>query len=323
MSRCSLRQHSWFQTGGECDIFLQPESENELQNMLRWLHEDKVPFFILGAGSNSLVMDNLWKGAVLSLAAMRELTVEGTQIRCQAGLDNTSFADAALQAGLDGAAWMHMLPGQMGATVRMNARCYGGEMSRIIRSVRAFDFSGNLHEFSTEFQPETIFKGYKNTVFMQQDLVISEVVAELIPGSSEKIRQQMDFCEEDRKRKHQFDYPSCGCVFKNDYSSDVSVSSGVLLELAGAKDIRSNCGAFVSPWHANFIFNSGASARDILLLSCQMRELVWKSFGVWLEYEMEILGELSADLHFLVSEKRSPEPDRERLREARELFLRQ
>ena len=127
----------------------------------------------------------------------------------------------------------------------------------------------------------------------------------------------MDYCEQDRVRKGQFTFPSCGCVFKNDYS--VGVPSGLLLEHAGVHKL-SRDRVQINPKHANFVFNKGASSREIIETTLHMRELVYQEFGVWLEYEMEILGDLPADLKTKIVEKRSPDRNEEKLSEIRRQF---
>jgi len=139
----------------------------------------------------------------------------------------------------------------------------------------------------------SMFRGYKDTIFMTNGEVITSIKVDLTPGKTQDILSEMKTCELDRKGKGQFTYPSCGCVFKNDY--EVGVPSGMLIEAAGFKGYKYK-GAQVSPQHANFIFNVDSTARDILELSFLIREEVFKKFGVWLQYEMEVLGRLPEDL---------------------------
>jgi len=217
-----------------------------------------------------------------------------------AGITNTEFSEFAYQKGLEGAAWMNYLPGEIGGTVRMNARCYGGEISQIVKKIYAFDRSGN----EKIYHGRDVFRGYKDTLFMDNGEIVSKVIISLRPGVKEEIRKTMDMCKSDRERRGQFLFPTCGCVFKNNYDPEVSVSSGFLLELASAKDLRFQ-GAEVSAGHANFVYNKSASSEAILEVTFLMREAVWKKFGVWLDYEMEILGDLKDSYKSRFFEKRT------------------
>ena len=172
----------------------------------------------------------------------------------------------------------------------MNARCYGGELKNIVVEVHSVSPEGRR----AIFPGEQVFTGYKQTIFQENRHVISSAFLQLELGDQATIRGKMRQHAEDRQAKQQFLYPSCGCVFKNNY--EVSIPSGKLLQDANVQSLRSNR-AMVSPYHANFVFNlGGATSREILELTLQMRKAVFDMFGVWLEYEMQILGNIPADL---------------------------
>ena len=138
----------------------------------------------------------------------------------------------------------------------------------------------------------------------------------LTPGDQSKISEHMEFCRTDREKKGQFLFPSCGCVFKNDYT--VGVPSGLLIEASGMKGVRVG-NAEVSEYHANFVFNRGATSRQILELTMVMREAVFRNFGVWMEYEMEVMGVIPEDLRARFYESRSATPN-DKLRALQEKF---
>jgi UDP-N-acetylmuramate dehydrogenase len=189
----------------------------------------------------------------------------------------------------------------------------GGEISQIVKKVDVITKAGDLATRSGE----GIFRGYKDTVFMDNGDLITEVEIELLEGDTSETRELMKHCESDRIGKNQFAHPTCGCVFKNNY--DVGVSSGILLDHAGVKELSSG-EAKINPSHANFVFNHGASSRDILDLTFKMREAVFEKFGVWLEYEMEILGTMPKDLWKRFSESRPNNFNLELLEPLRESF---
>jgi UDP-N-acetylmuramate dehydrogenase len=206
--------------------------------------------------------------------------------------------------------------------VRMNARCYGGEISNFVTSVTVVTKEGSIKTYS---DLSSVFRGYKDTLFMDNGDLVCEVEITLEEVGDEKlkvIKEKMDFCEKDRTAKGQFLYPTCGCVFKNNYDPKVSVSSGMLLEKSGLKNLEFG-GAQVSDGHANFVYNKSATSSDILNLSFKMRERVYEMFGVWLDYEMEILGSLSNDQKEEISKNLSLSKDkdlREKLSKVREEF---
>jgi UDP-N-acetylmuramate dehydrogenase len=309
-----LSEISYYQTGGTCDLLASPGSVQELADLMSRIHKDQTPYFLLGAGSNSLVMDDHWPGIVVTFDQLKRLTTIDHQVTAEAGASNTQLAEHCLASGLSGAEWMYYLPGQLGATVRMNARCYGGEISGIVKAVTTVTQDAQIRQYDNK----GIFLGYKDTIFMTNREVVASVVLTLKPGEPEEIQKRMDACRKDREQKHQFAHPSCGCVFKNDYTA--GVPSGLLLDKAGAREFSTDQ-VQISPWHANFVFNRGASARQILETALNMREAVYERFGVWLAFEMEILGSVPKDLNTRLLESREPQLHESEIAPLRTLFL--
>jgi UDP-N-acetylmuramate dehydrogenase len=293
-----LSSLTYYRTGGTCAFLYEPSSLQDLQAALNEIARNGLPFFVLGRGSNSVVLDEPWPGAVVVLRGMNSMRFDGQTVSLDAGVENSAAAEFIATHSLTGAEWLYRLPGEIGATVRMNARCYGGEMSQITARITAITRDGQLKQYPAK----EVFRGYKDTIFMVNGEIVAVADIVLRPGEQAAIRSKMVGYEKDRTDRHQFAHPSCGCVFKNDYG--VGVPSGRLLEAAGVKGL--SCGdAVISAHHANFIFNTGrASARDILDVALAARDAVYKQFGVWLSFEMEVLGALDAQLHERLAEKK-------------------
>jgi UDP-N-acetylmuramate dehydrogenase len=309
-----LRDLAYYRTGGRCQALYEPKTLDDLSRIVKALHATQQKYFVLGGGTNSLVLDEDWPGAVIVFRRMKAIEVRGTSLHVEAGADNTDVAKAALEAKLDGIAWMNRLPGQIGGTVRMNARCYGGEISQVVTEVHAVLPDGTIKIYTSA---DGIFRGYKDTLFMDNGAIVAAAVLQLTEGVRGSIETRMDFYEQDRIKKGQFAYPTCGCVFKNDYS--VGVPSGMLLDKAGAHHL-SKTNVALNPQHANFVYNKGAGSRDIIELTLAMRELVYQTYGVWMEYEMEILGALPIDLQERLLEKKPQRFKEEKLEPLRALF---
>ncbi len=309
-----LRDLAYYRTGGRCRALYKPKSIEDLSRIVQALHATQQKYFVLGGGTNSLVLDEDWPGAVIVFQRMKAIEIRDSALYAEAGADNTDVAKFALEAKLDGIAWMNRLPGQIGGTVRMNARCYGGEISQVAEEVHAVLPDGTIRIYTAE---DRVFRGYKDTLFMDNGAIVAAAVLKLTEGVRGSIETRMKFYEQDRMSKGQFHYPTCGCVFKNDYS--VGIPSGMLLDKAGAHKLSRDL-VSLNPQHANFVYNKGAGSRDILELTLAMRELVYREFGVWMEYEMEILGELPEDLQKKISEKRPQRPLEDKLQPLRTLF---
>lgn len=315
----SLAPYSAFRTGGTCRYFWQPESIEEIARELPQLAG--IPLYLLGAGSNSLLSDSPWPGMVMQFDKLAMCEPTDTGFLCGPGVVNSQLAEKARDRGLAGAAWMYRLPGQLGATIRMNARCYGGEISQCVDQVTTVTSQGQIKTYMVSSgAPTPVFRGYKDTIFMQNREIVVQAHIQLQPGPRAPIEALMERIEKDRTSKGHFDFPTCGCVFKNNYAPEVSVSSGLLLEMAGSKSMKTP-NARVSDKHGNFIFNhNSASSEEILTLSLDMREAVWQEFGVWLAYEMELLGEFPAALLARFREERPPLYRKAQLAEAKARF---
>jgi UDP-N-acetylmuramate dehydrogenase len=301
----NLREHAYYKTGGKAETVVAPATVQEFADVVRAARHAQRPLLLLGGGTNSLVMDETFPGVAVLFQGLSHLKRLGpTRFLAGAGVENSFFCRSMYEAGLTGAGWMNRLPGQIGGTVRMNARCYGGEISQIARQITVVTTDGAV----VTRAGKDVFRGYKDTLFMDNGDLVAEVEFELAlaEGTQEKslaaVAALMKHCEDDRVKKGQFDWPSCGCVFKNDYA--VGVPSGMLMEAAGAKTMRRG-GVAVSPHHANFVFNQGATAREILEFTFELRERVYDHFGVWMEYEMEVLGKLPEDLARRMQESRA------------------
>lgn len=304
MSEQLLAKVSYFKTGGQCAELYCPQDLNELEHSLKECDArfgDR--YFFLGAGSNSLVSDQYWNGGVVVFSGLKQLSVleDGITICAGAGVDNKSLVEFALKHQLSGVEWMYGLPGQIGGTVRMNARCYGGEISQVVTQVKVVSAQKGMEIYKN---PREMFRGYKDTCFMDQPkLAVAEVHFQLSSGGVALVmKEKMEKCLRDREAKKQFSFPSAGCVFKNDYA--VGVPSGMLIEAAGLKGKRIGQ-AQVSMDHANFVYNlGGATSDEILSLALHIREQVWQEFGVWMDFEMEVLGEVSSEMQVRLKESR-------------------
>ena len=282
----SLASRSYYGIGGRARFLAHPGSPAELADLLLWNKEYQLPLAIMGKGSNILFSDSLFPGIVISLDRMQRMFwISDDELWCEAGADNTLIAEELLKSGRGGGAWLYRLPGQIGSTVRMNARCFGGEISAVTRGIQTMTIEGRL-QWQT---PDEVFHGYKQTSLMDNpEIVVAVLLHFPETGAQEEIKYTMDGYLEERTKKHHFDFPSCGSTFKNNY--DAGRSSGTIFEELGFKGRREG-GAMVSEHHANFIFNKGgATASDVLRLAAEMKTAAQKEADIQLDLEVQCIG---------------------------------
>lgn len=288
----TMSARTYYGIGGTAEYFAEPRSLLELLQCTQWAQQNGLPIALFGAGSNSLLADGPFSGLVVTLSQLTNSYWETPELLyVEAGVSNTEIAEICWDAGRAGAAWMYRMPGQLGATVRMNARCYGGEISQIAEQIFTLDLHGRLriHE------GRDVFYGYKKTLLMDQPEIVVAARLRLSQTSTRAdILTLMQSCEADRHRKHHFEHPSCGSTFKNNYA--VGRPSGQIFDECGLKGTRLGRSE-VSQYHANFVWNlGGTTARDMLSLAAHMRERALTLTQSDLELEVQPIGLFSEQI---------------------------
>lgn len=280
-----LKEYTTFRVGGPADMLVCPADEGELAALIRLAREKNIPFLILGNGSNVLIRDEGFDGLVILLRkTMGTIRVDGDVVTAGAGALLSQVAGAALEASLTGFEFASGIPGSAGGAVFMNAGAYGGEMSHVVRRVRAVLPDGSVRWFSAA-EDELRF-GYRHSVFCENGGVITEVEFQLAEGAREDILAAMNELNQRRRDKQPLNLASAGSTFKRPKGH----FAGRLIEDSGCKGLGVG-GAMVSPKHAGFVVNTGnATAQDILDLIALVQMRVKDCFGIDLEPEVRIIG---------------------------------
>lgn len=279
-----MAQHTTFKTGGPADWFLMPKSAEQLKEAIALLRQEKIPYYILGNGSNLLVGDKGYRGAVIQLySRMQSVEVAGEEIRVQSGALLSAIAAEAAEASLEGFAFASGIPGTFGGAVVMNAGAYGGEMKDVLVSV---DVLTKELEILT-LPAEALELSYRHSIVPEEEYIVLGGVLRLKKGDKEKIKEEMAELAKQRREKQPLQYPSAGSTFKR----PEGYFAGKLISDAGLKG-RTVGGAQVSEKHAGFLVNiGGATTQDILDLIRICQDTVWERFGVKLETEVKFIGE--------------------------------
>lgn len=282
---CDMSRFTSFRAGGRADLLVMPQSEEELQQVLKILAESHVPYMVMGNGSNILVKDGGYKGVIVKLGdAFDEISIQGDILTAGCGALMSSVAKAALDAGLTGFEFASGIPGSLGGAVFMNAGAYGGEMVQIIKEARILSKDGS-RQYTLSCQELEL--GYRHSILHESGDVAVSVTLQLAEGDREAIRSQMKELAAKRNAKQPVSLPSAGSFFKR----PEGYFAGKLIQDAGLKGMSVG-GAQVSPLHSGFIVNNGgATASDIIQLMEVVQASVLDQFGVRLEPEVRIIGE--------------------------------
>ena len=280
-----LANMTTFRLGGACRMLCEPESPEAAIELFRVLPELGIPYALLGNGSNTIVADSGFDGLVIRpVAGGSAERLFGNRIRAGAGMLVPSLACFARDQGLAGLAFAQGIPGSVGGGLCMNCGAYGFNIADVCESVVCVRPGGIVRTFAGS---ECGF-GYRESIFRHEELYILEATFVLAEGDSAAIAEDMRTYAAKRSASQPLHMPSAGSVFKR----PEGYFAGKLIEDAGLKGYRIG-GAEVSEKHAGFIVNAGgATAADVLALIRHIQQTVFDRYGVRLEREVCILGDV-------------------------------
>ena len=270
--------------GGPARAFARPRTLAELEQALAWAAERSMPVRPVGLGSNLLAADEGVEALVVRLdGELAAVEVRGELLVAGGGAPNAVCLHRAREAGLGGFEFACAIPGTAGGGVRMNAGAYGGDWRQVLSRALVVGTGGARWRTNDE-----LALGYRHSA-LEPGEVVAQVEFRLSRRPAAEIRKTVAELQARRKATQPTNKRTFGSVFKN---PDHELGAGRMLEACGLKGHRVG-GAVISPRHANFIENAGgATARDALALMAEARRRVHERFGVVLEREVELLGEL-------------------------------
>lgn len=281
-----LRRHVSFRIGGPADLLVVPRSADDLRAAAGYLFRERIPFVVLGAGSNVLIADAGIRGVVIKLGkGLDRVAYDGERVIAEAGAGLPHLAREAAHRGLSGLEFAAGIPASVGGAVVMNAGAHGHAMEDVVHAVRVVTPAGER-----VLEASALGYAYRTSVLQTQPAVVLEATLTLARGDPAAVRQRTDAWLRHRGETQPIGPPSSGCVFRNPAGDH----AGRLIDLAGGKGLVVG-GARVSEVHANYILNTGeATAADVRGLMDKVSALVMEKLGVVLEPEITFLGEFPA-----------------------------
>ncbi len=294
-----------FQIGGPADYFYSAKTPDEILQAANEAKGSGWPIFILAGGSNVLISDEGFRGAVIKIENDDLTIVEENsnfQINCGAGVSLSKLLAETLRAGISGLEWAIGIPGTVGGAIVGNSGAYGHSISENIKEAEVLDL---LIIEKRIFSREECQFQYRESIFKKNNTIVLSAILNFPKGDKLGSLELIKGYLAQRKNKIP-PYPSAGSVFKNIENDKLSsetlqkipseiikggkLAAGYLIEQCGLKGTRIG-GAEISEQHANFIVNKGgAQARDVLKLIELCKKEVAKKFQVELEEEIRLLG---------------------------------
>jgi UDP-N-acetylmuramate dehydrogenase len=281
----SLSRFTTLGTGGPARHFARPETVEELGELLAWARANELPVAPVGLGSNLLVADEGFPGLVVKLEGDLALALaEDRHLIAGGGAPLAVCLHRARAANLGGIEFVCAIPGTVGGGLWMNAGAYGGEIASVLERAQVVDEAG-----ARWLTPEELGLRYRRSG-LRRGQIVAGAEFRLEPKPADEIKATVAEMQRRRKDAQPTNKRTFGSVFKN---PEHELTAGRLLEACGLRGHRIGR-AQISPKHANFIENAGgATSADALALIVEARRRALERFGVRLEAEVQLLGDLA------------------------------
>lgn len=280
----SLKNHSTLNIGGDAKYFSSPTTEDEIIELIKWVRQNNIQYFVIGHGSNLLFDDEGYQGLIIKLADNFSKTeIIGQSLIVQSGAWMPFVARKTQVAGLTGLEHTVGIPGNIGGIVTMNAGSQRQSVSTKLVKIRYLDENLIINKINVE---DCEF-GYRKSIFQNNDWIILEAEFRLSKGDKVEIRRTMKSILKQRRLKFPRKFPNCGSVFKSDPIMYQSYGPpGKIIEQLGLKGIEVG-GMCISAQHANFFINQNkATAEDFKRLLILVKDKAEDKLGVKLKEEV-------------------------------------
>ena len=287
---------STFHIGSRAALFCEVSSPEDLIEAVKWAKASRIPYKILGSGSNVVFPDTKLKHLLIRIAGGK-LQYDSRRCMADAGVLLADVIDGAIRRGLRGLETLSGIPGTIGGAIVGNAGAYGHSISEVVEKVEIWD--GRTRRFLTRAQCE--FQ-YRESIFKEKPFVLLRAFLRFRRGDVQRLRRTSREIIATREKKYRPGLRCPGSFFKNVLVKNVSkkalarvdagkiidgkIPSGYLLEEVGARGMRVG-GVVVASFHGNlFVNDDRATARDVRALAQALRKRVQRRFGIRLEEEI-------------------------------------
>ena len=294
-----LSLHTTFGIGGEAELFYVARRPEDLIKAIQVAKEVKIPFFVLGGGSNVLVSDSGFGGLVIKNQCDK-IFLSDEKITCQSGANLDDLVNSSCENSLSGVEFLAGILGTIGGAVYGNAGAWGKGVGDLLTEAVILNSQERIEKV-----PKNYFEfGYRDSKLKKTKDILLSATFELKTGEKEKIKKEVQKNLEERKGRLPQKEKSAGCFFRNVVDNGPvlkarpeglavngkKISAGFLLERVGAKNMRRGEAA-VFKNHANILINLGkATSKDVRRLANFLKRKVKKEFDIDLEEEVVYLS---------------------------------
>ena len=271
-----LKKHNTYRLVSSCKYFTSPKNLDELKELLNFIKENKLKYFILGNGSN-IILPKFYDGVIISLKKLNNYEIKKNYVYAECGCMMNFLASKVTNEGYAGLDFATGIPGTIGGCVYGNAGCFGSDISKILISAEIYDgkdiITLNNEDFKFEYR-SSMLKSHKDYIVLSCKFKIEK-------SNLEELKALVKERTDKRVASQDLSHPSAGSVFRN----PEGVSAGKLIDDLGLKGLSVN-DAMVSFKHANFIINNNnATGDDVVELINEIKKRVKKEYDIELVLE--------------------------------------
>lgn len=277
-----LKDYNTYKINAKCKYLIFPKNKEELTELIKFLKENNYKFLVLGNGSNIILSKQYYDGIIIKLDRLKKLTIKDNIVEVEAGYSVIKLSMNTALLGLSGLEFASGIPGDIGASIAMNAGAYNHSLSEILETVEVLNKDNEIvlmHASQLDFK-------YRDSFFKQnKDYIIVSCKLKLEHADKDEILALISKRRIRRIETQPLNYPSAGSVFRN----PEGMHAGELIEKCGLKGYSIG-GAMISDKHANFIVNyNNATGEDIIKLIEKAKDEVLKKYNVELILEQIII----------------------------------
>ncbi len=281
----SVKNYNTYRIGGTVKYFIHPNSVNDLIEIIKLLKDNNIKFFIIGNGSNVVLNDEYYDGAVIKLDKLNGIQIhkDMNMVYAEAGVMLPVLVNETVNEELTGLEFAGGIPGTVGGSIYGNAGAYNACILDYVSSVTVLTKDYDIKVM----QHEDIKYSYRTSSFKEEKkYIILAAKFYLKDGDKENSIEMLEKRKQKRIESQPLEYPSAGSVFRNPEGD----FAGRLIEACGLKGYKIG-GAEVSEKHANFIINKdNATSKDIHDLIKYVHDTVLDKTKVDLIIEQEFIN---------------------------------
>ena len=279
-TNCTFANLTTLGVGGTIALVAYPSHTKQLISSTRYLRRNKIPFYILGKGSNVLASDNHFDGVVISTKNLNGITLDGNFVTADCGAPTAKVAQLCVAKGLTGGEFLACLPASVGGVVVCNAGCFGQCAKDIVHSVKVFH-NGVVKVLTVK---DCNF-AHRNSIFKHNNYVVLQVTFCFAKSTPTQVSHKIQWMKGQKAKTQPLGAKTAGCVL---YNENIPLSK--LIDEAGLKGYQMGQ-AKVSKKHAGFVINIDKSAsKDIYLLISYIQQVLWQRYKVTSQVELNLLN---------------------------------